>query len=306
MLRDVYKLILDKCVNEKEVDFSIIDPPVKAIAAHPLMLIARSGQENLLKHETTRMLLHLKWRVIPRCAFYFNLGFYMIFLLLFSLYSVDLSLMGRKILDERNATWTKNMTKTDMYKSTAYTLSNYNIMLIVVLNFQLFKEIMQILFLDGLAYFMNSQNLIEIFTYTLSLISLLSRNYHMQSAYGSMAVLSAFILFPLFIQKLKIFGLYVVAFRRTLTNSAKFFPIFLIVFTGFILSFRIRSNFEVSYFNSTGYSIIRTLTMVVGEMDTAKMGLYDGSLTNYLIYFLFIGLMCTIVLNLFVGKFWFF
>jgi hypothetical protein len=97
------------------------------------------------------------------------------------------------------------------------------------------------------------------------------------------------------------------------------------MFTGFILSFKIRSNFEVSYANTTGYSVIRTLTMIVGEMDTvlaheiylfavymiqviiffsfkkAKMGLYEGSLTNYAIYFLFIGLMCVIVLNLFVG-----
>ena len=43
--------------------------------------------------------------------------------------------------------------------------------------------------------------------------------------------------------------------------------------------------------------------MVVGELDTAKMGLNaNDSLPNYFIYFMFIGLMCTIVLNLFVGK----
>jgi hypothetical protein len=35
------------------------------------------------------------------------------------------------------------------------------------------------------------------------------------------------------------------------------------------------------------------------------MGLYEGSITNYAIYFLFIGLMCIIVLNLFVGEFFF-
>jgi hypothetical protein len=146
------------------------------------------------------------------------------------------------------------------------------------------------------------QNILELLTYSTSLISLSSRNYYTQSSYGSLSILFAFILFPLFIQKLKMFGLYVVAFRRTLTNSAKFFPIFLIMFIGFILSFKIRSNFGVSYSNSTSYSIIRTFTMFVGELDTTKMGLLNSdSLTNYIIYFLFIGLMCTIVLNLFVG-----
>ena len=40
-----------------------------------------------------------------------------------------------------------------------------------------------------------------------------------------------------------------------------------------------------------------------GELDTSKMGLYnnESSLPNYIIYLLFISLMCTIVLNLFVG-----
>ena len=78
------------------------------------------------------------------------------------------------------------------------------------------------------------------------------------------------------------------------------------MFTGFILSFNIRTHYGVNYFNSTEYSIIRTITMVVGELDTANMGLLHPNnnvqlITNYLIYFLFIGLMCTIMLNLFVG-----
>lgn len=203
--------------------------------------------------------------------------------------------------------------RTQLYKNTAFYNSFLDfqfqknsqlfIILLGLLLFQMFKELSQIVFIDGLAYFLSLQNLLELFTYSTALISLFSNSYYMQSAYGSVAVLCAFIAFPLYIQKLKIFGLYVVAFRRTLANSAKFFPIFLIIFTGFILSFRIRSNFDVTYFNSTGYSIIRTLTMVVGELDTAKMGLYNqDSLPNYFIYFMFIGLMCTIVLNLFVGK----
>jgi len=126
---------------------------------------------------------------------------------------------------------------------------------------QLSREVFQLVFLDGCAYFLSYQNLIEIFTYFTSVVALVSTSYTVQSAYGSVAVLCAFLLFPLYIQKLKMFGLYVVAFRRTLTNSAKFFPIFLIMFTGFILSFNIRTHFGVKYFNTTDYSIIRALTV---------------------------------------------
>lgn len=324
---DILKIILDKCVTENEIDFSIIDPPVKSMSRHPLMLIARSGQEGLLKHETTRTLLHLKWRLIPRFAFYFNLIFYMIFLVLFSIYSIELSKMGKKSStfvsdDDAEADIvtlsSRVMMTTTTAAGTGATLDwttipdvelsyfdkryfEFHLILVILLHFQLIKELTQILFIDGLTYFLSLQNLLELFTYTTALMSLFSNSYAVKSAYGSVAVLCAFIAFPLFTQKLKIFGLYVVAFRRTLANSAKFFPIFLIIFTGFIISFRIRSNFDVNYFNSTSYAVIRTLTMVVGELDTAKMGLYNNSLPNYFIYFMFIGLMCTILLNLFVG-----
>ena len=54
----------------------------------------------------------------------------------------------------------------------------------------------------------------------------------------------------------------------------------------------------VSFSNTTSYSIIRTLTMVMGEMDSSRMGLENDSVTNYLIYFMFIAVMCIIVLNL--------
>ncbi|RNA08852.1 transient receptor potential cation channel subfamily A member 1 -like protein [Brachionus plicatilis] len=286
---DIFSVILDKCIGEKEIDFSKIDPRTRSMSKHPLMLIARSGQENLLKHDTTRTLLHLKWRIIPRCAFYLNLIIYLIFMLLYSFYSIELSKFGSYQLMKVNST---NQT---IHIESVYYLSSP-----IYFSLLIFKETFQIFFLDGLSYFLSLQNLIELFTYILAVLSLFSGNYNMQSSYASIAVLFAFIVFPLFTQKLKIFGLYVVAFRRTLANSAKFFPIFLIIFTGFILSFRIRSNFDVTYFNSTSYSLIRTFTMVVGEFDTSRMGLYNDSLPNYIIYFLFIGLMCTIVLNLFV------
>jgi hypothetical protein len=72
---------------------------------------------------------------------------------------------------------------------------------------QLFKEICQVIFLDGFSYFLSLQNTLEILTYITSLISLESRNYYTQSSYGSIAVLFAFIVFPFFIQKLRMFGI---------------------------------------------------------------------------------------------------
>lgn len=84
-------LIVDEFARESRIDFTLLDPPLNNIARHPLMLIACSGQENLLQHEVIRTLLHLKWRFIPRSVFYFNIFFYLIFLTLFSFFTLEMS-----------------------------------------------------------------------------------------------------------------------------------------------------------------------------------------------------------------------
>ncbi len=182
-------------------------------------------------------------------------------------------------------------------------------MLIFLITFQIIKEIVIFFYLDGFSYFSTSyhsflQNFLEVSTYLMSLISLLSIQYHIQSNFGSVAILFAYILLPLFLQKFKAIGVYVITLKRTILNSTKLFPVFLILFVGFVLSFKLRTNFGVNYSESDsfGYSMIRTVTMVIGELDTSKMGLDNtDALPNLIIYFLFIGLMCTILLNLFVG-----
>ncbi len=87
-----FETLLDKCVSEngKNMDFSVLDRPVLFEANHPLMLIARSGQERLIKHEAVLTLLNLKWRFIPRFVFYFNLIFVLVFLALVTWLAVEL------------------------------------------------------------------------------------------------------------------------------------------------------------------------------------------------------------------------
>ena len=94
------------------------------------------------------------------------------------------------------------------------------------------------------------RNFLELTTYILSLISFLSINFYTQSNYGSIGVLFAYILLPVFLQKFKAIGVYVIALKRTLLNSTKLFPVFLMIFIGFILSFKVRTNFGVQYSES--------------------------------------------------------
>ncbi len=94
---DMYLIILDNAIDRDSVgsfDFEVIDPICKSVKKHPLMLVARSGQESLLTHQAVQKLLYLKWRCIPRIAFYSYFIFYCIFLTLFGLYSMELAEMS--------------------------------------------------------------------------------------------------------------------------------------------------------------------------------------------------------------------
>lgn len=111
-------------------------------------------------------------------------------------------------------------------------------------------ELLQVIFIDGCHYLLSMQNIVEVSTFCISLVSLLHKDFLTSAAFASISVLMSFILFPLYIEKMSSIGIYVVAFKRTLTNSAKFFPIFLILFIGFVLSFNLRTNFGVSFYRS--------------------------------------------------------
>jgi hypothetical protein len=175
--------------------------------------------------------------------------------------------------------------------------------LYIIITMSMLKKLFQILFVDRLSFFSSPLNLAEIVSYSIAFIAIYSDDLDEKLNLASCAVLLSFIVFSFLIQKLRVFGLYVLAFRRTLSNSSKFFPIFFLVYIGFNLSFRLRTHFGVTYFNSTaGNTLIRTLSMALGELDNDAMGLDSGSVLNFVFYFLFIGLMCVITFNLFVGN----
>ena len=476
---DTFAIILDKSLNENgHFDFSILDKPVKSINQHPLMLIARSGQENLIKHRATMSLLELKWRLIPRLAFYFNLMFLFIFLILmttlaiqlandecvcptsgdnnctdiffnstnlvnFTNYTVvnytghmnyyqsgsvysDLSQLNSTrfahavlstkcvFLDYNNSLLNINCTivrlnstglnqdctslaisnnlnirfpnsnisfvdfaqifvninstceestpdcnsLTSTYSAVFfnslfnlnspvgeqtgcvkqvldYLISEFNyavgsyintsstligtkcadiecrcsiryqnsalfksILFFVIAN--LLKLLLEFLFFDKVLFFLSVANLIEIMVNVTALICIMSSDRAVKSGNGTAAVLLTFFLFPLYLQKVKAVGIYVVALLRTISNSIKFSPIFIILLVGFILTFNMRYNFGMVFTERTlNYVSLRILTLVLGDFSTDTMSL--DSWINYFIYLLFVCIMSIVMLNLFIG-----
>ena len=99
-------------------------------------------------------------------------------------------------------------------------LSYYIVILLLI---SIAKKIFQFMLIDGLSFFTSIQNWFEIVTYLLSLGSILADDIWTKLTYASIAILLAYIVFIFLIQKLRVFGLYVLAFKRTLGIILFFF-----------------------------------------------------------------------------------
>jgi len=293
---NIIEMILDKCVlkgnKEKSYDFRVIDPQeFQSIKKHPLMLLTNSGQEKLLMHEITQVLLKLKWRFLPRLVFYSNITMHIIFLILLVNHAAEISDMNKI-----------QVPKIKKIKIDTECIStNFKIPLIVICFIILVKNLLQFILIDGLVFFLAFETWLEISAITFTFMSMNIDSFIAKTTYCSIGLMNAFLNFAFLIEPIRIFGLYVLALRRTIINSAKFFPVFIIIYLGFVLSFKTRRSSNISYFNDTNSALmIKGLTMMLGDFRTDQMGL-NYSYVNYILYLLFIILISIIILNLFVG-----
>lgn len=117
--------------QEHEYNFTVLDPiRFKKMKKHPLMLITKSGQEKLLMHEITRILLQLKWRFLPRLVFYANILIHLMFIVLFVSYSTEII---------------------EVFHTNA--CIRYRLPLILLSSVLVFKNVIQIFLMDGLGFF---------------------------------------------------------------------------------------------------------------------------------------------------------
>jgi len=287
-----YKQILDNSHNLEtdSYDFTVLDPPFESVENHPLMLIAESGQETLLTHETTKTLLALKWQFFPRLIYYTQIILYLTYIILFALYCTELTNQSLEIINsgaERN--------QFDSFYSV------YFIPILVFVSIDILKIIIQVILSDGLIFFASLINWFEVLAIVFTFLALLFTTLQMRTQFAAVAVVFMFTSFVFLIEKLRVIGIYVLAFRRTLINSGKFLPVFIIVYTGFLLSFRVLVNSNVGAFNTTvPTSFLTGITIMLGDFQFDQFGV-ETSFLNYVLYAAFIIVMAIIVLNLFVG-----
>lgn len=316
------KVLLDNCYDpsEKKYNFDLLDhPKYRPTVDHPLWIIAHYRYKYLLGHKTVKKLVELKMRKLPRIVFWVNLSFYFIFLVLLTFHHVNASIFNSKTskvysnsssdigFEKTFYLWPFPYSFTMFDESGTQFFWFYKSYFFLMILVYLVKKIFQIVNY-GAKMFRSIEHWLEIMCFICNILSTLPFE-NAASAFGSFAVLFGWISFAFFFQSIAIFklGSYSIALRKTIQNSFKFLPFFFMIYFGFLCSFKIRENYGVSYFNSTVNQVVKTITMMVGELHTSRMGIeIDDSnlnfIANVLIYVSFVFVMCIIVLDLFIGK----
>ena len=112
------------------------------------------------------------------------------------------------------------------------------------------------------------------------------------------------VVFILCLEKIELFGIYVVAFRQAFKKSLRLTPMIILLFSGFILSFKLQSSPLNERFNHTnvGESVAQLGKMLLaGIDDTKSLGMQSKSLTNYTVFFVFVVLVPILLINLLIG-----
>lgn len=311
------KILLDSCYNAKTrlYTFELIDDPAyKPTVNHPLWLIAQHQHKYLLGHRIIRKLLRLKMNKAPRWLFWADMAFYLGFLFMLTLFHVNLS--------SQNSLYSFNVSQSTgepnfqiwpmpvKFHISEKTRHGFVFLFLLyylsISTIIISKGVYQIYNFGALAHFGSIESWLELACLLFNFLAVLP-HLDGSSAFGSLSCLFGWMSFAFFFQSVTIFklGSYSVALRKTIQNSFKFLPFFCMIYFGFLCSFKIREAFGETYINNTVAVAIKTINMMIGELDGDEVAMIESNDVNYMInniiYIFFIFIMCIIVLDLFIG-----
>ena len=275
-LPDVAEIVLDQCVTYSPLppsheDFTVkfnmryIDPYTYCYkyTDFPPAIMAKHKRERLLNHLVTQVLLRVKWMKLGKFVTIFNLVFFAVFVILYSIFILTArsrsTLLSGKMAEELNQT-------SEIGIATP-------IVLLVLLLSQFIKETIQ-LALMRLAYFLDLSNWMETVMFVLALIFILPFIFgeNVKAVYsetvqwnsGIVALLLCYVNLTLAIRRFGELGLYVTMYIEVLWTFIKVITSFLITLIGYCLVFYVllkgqvrtvleRSNVIVDpFFRDTG------------------------------------------------------
>ncbi|CAF0779984.1 unnamed protein product [Brachionus calyciflorus] len=289
------QFILD---NNDELKFDLIDipldnkNPINTNYINILDYIREFRDQTALNHSKVANIITKEWKLWPIFTYYFNLIFYVIILIFYSI-NIEIS------VDE-----TINYS---LY------LASKIIVLIGVIYFSSLEivEIFTLLLKVKIKIYVTSiRNWFEVINYVLCIVTLfLSNSCYVKSVFYSVTILLSYCILVFRLDNVVYLGPYVNAIREIIKKSLLLLLIVFIFIIGFLLSFRGRrlvENDPISSFNTTfEFSLVNIFSMSIGNLDMNQMGIDNNlnaeNLFNFLILSCFIVIVPLLLINIFTA-----
>ena len=252
-LPEVAEIVLDQSISycplpSTHPDFTVtfnfhpLDPPDALTSCHRFFgpaCMATYRRESLLNHSVTQMLLRWKWLYLGKFISNFNFVFFLVFLVLFSVF----------IVGERNKV---DFSNGDVNTKVDDESKDIAVVIFAFLIITLLKEIFQIFWL-GLNYFKDYTNYVDLAMYTSTLIYILPYvtnddlygGIQVQWIAGTLGLMLCYVNCLLTLRRLSSVALYVTMYIEVLLTFVKVIAIFAIVLIGYALVFYVLLKEEV-------------------------------------------------------------
>jgi hypothetical protein len=259
---------------------------------HPLKIIRKIDDNDLLGHALVYMALFEKWRFFGRFVYMFEFLIYLSFLAAYTLNSLSL------FKDNSMPSWLKWISL-----GLIIVIISYETVEIICLKFY---------------YFISFSHYFEWINMILCLLALFLEEPNVKTSLYAFSLTYAYLTLIFRSEKSTVFGTYSYAFRKILIKSLRVFPLVMVLFFAFFFAFKIRSRYitnldqdhdekEISAIDSyMSYGLIKLGLMFMGNIDVSEMGLgHQGTVNSVLINIIlvdaFIFLMPIFLFNLFIG-----
>jgi len=254
-------------------------------------------RNDLLKHESSKLILHEKWREKRFFTYYFQLFWTSIFVVFYTIY---IEVQDQPAVD------------TNIQLATKYISLSFVILNILV-------EILQIVqsrsnrqkFTD---YMSRATNLLEWITFVLCVPAIVLGPGDWKSSLCSLTICFSYVILMTRMDKTALGG-YVKVIGKIARDSLKPLVVVVILLIGFLMAFRNRAQYkgseESSSFETMGlfnssfeYSFALVYTMMVGNLQTEDIGITNFTLPNLVNFFIFLAflfIISTLAFNIFTG-----
>jgi transient receptor potential cation channel subfamily A protein 1 len=328
---DMAEKVLDKCIIETEdntwkintefIDNFDLEPAADCISyitvnkfqaekKHPLMTMAKSRNENLLKHPVSLYWTKNQWASFGKPIFFVEAVLYIFFLISLSTYCLDEfdeCSFKQMYHFKPNKTSKLRMSCEDPTSKIAYYFTLISTILCLL------YEVFQLIGMR-LKYLMGLSNYVDIYIYTTTLVLLWSPNIDIQLEQCSSpqcwrwpvsAVLLpvAWLNFLRYLKFFSYFGICLIMFVQVFRTVVKLSLMFGVFILAFAFSFNITLK-DQQPFKGFGWSYLKTVAMSTGEFDYDDIFRENQVKLHTITVITFVGLvivMTIVLMNMLIG-----